>query len=92
MTDIKSKKLIVLKGILFLAIILAPALLLIGKDPTVTTAFAVCTLIWASARFYYFLFYVLERYVDPGLRYAGLLSLCAALIKRRRAGPPSREP
>ena len=39
-------------------------------------------LAWASARFYYFLFYVLEHYVDPGLKYAGIL----ALLRQIRRG------
>jgi hypothetical protein len=41
-------------------------------------------LVWSSCRFYYFLFYVLEKYVDPGLRYAGLFALMAALWRKRR--------
>ena len=41
-------------------------------------------LVWAACRFYYFLFYVLERYVDPKLRYAGVVALLAAARRRRR--------
>jgi hypothetical protein len=39
--------------------------------------------VWASCRFYDFLFYVLERYVDPTLRYARVAALLAALRRRR---------
>lgn len=83
MTDIKSRTLIVLKGGLFLLIILGASLLLLLKEPTLTAAFTVCVLIWASARFYYFLFYVLEKYVDPELRYSGLLAMTSALLRKR---------
>lgn len=83
MTDITSKKLIVLKGILFLLIIMSSFALILLNQPTLKVALALCVLIWASARFYYFLFYVLERYVDPRLRYAGLLALLSALLRRR---------
>ncbi len=38
-------------------------------------------LIWASARSYYFLFYVLEKYVDPKLKYTGLIDLVKNLRK-----------
>jgi hypothetical protein len=30
--------------------------------------------IWAFARAYYFAFYVVEHYIDPNYRYAGLIS------------------
>lgn len=84
MTDITSKKLIALKGILFLVIIIGSATLILIKQPTLTAALAVFVLIWASARFYYFLFYVLEKYVDPNLRYSGLFALLSKLLARKQ--------
>jgi hypothetical protein len=83
MTDITSKKLIVLKGTLFLLIVISSSMVILIKQPTLMAVLALCVLIWASARFYYFLFYVLERYVDPSLRYSGLLALLSALLRRR---------
>lgn len=82
-TDITSKQVIVVKGILFLVIMLGCAALLLIQQPTLTAALGVCGLIWAAARFYYFLFYVLEKYVDPQLRYSGICALIAALMRRR---------
>lgn len=84
MTDITSRKVIVLKGILFLIIMISASALILLTQPTLTATLTVCTLIWASARFYYFLFYVLEKYVDPNLRYSGLLALLSQLLGRRR--------
>jgi hypothetical protein len=83
MTDITSKKLIMLKGVLFLFIIVGSATLILLKQPTLTVALTLCVLIWASARFYYFLFYVLEKYVDPNLRYAGVLALLRSMGSQR---------
>jgi hypothetical protein len=54
--------------------------------PSIRTAALLALLVWSSCRFYYFLFYVLERYVDPRLRYAGLLALVGAIRHRRRDG------
>ena len=85
MTDITSKKVIVLKGILFLLIVIGSSMVILIKQPTLMAVLALCVLIWASARFYYFLFYVLERYVDPSLRYSGLLALLSALLQRRNS-------
>lgn len=39
--------------------------------------------LWAACRFYYFLFYVLERYVGVEGRYAGIIDLCRRLWRDR---------
>lgn len=83
MGDLKSKRLIVLKGILFLGIIIGAATLVLLERPTLQVAVLLAVLVWASARFYYFLFYVLEKYVDPTRRYAGIIALLTALTRRR---------
>jgi hypothetical protein len=75
----------VLKGISFLLIVIGSSMVILIKQPTLMAVLALCVLIWASARFYYFLFYVLERYVDPSLRYSGLLALLSALLQRRNS-------
>ncbi len=82
MSDLRSKKLIVLKGILFAALVLGASALVFSEAPTWRTAAGLLMVIWASARFYYFLFYVLEKYVDPDLKYAGLLALLKQLRRR----------
>jgi hypothetical protein len=84
MTDLGSRTWIVVKGILFAAIALIAAALLLVEKPSVTRAVLLALLVWASCRFYYFLFYVLERYVDSSLRYAGVVALLAATARRRR--------
>ncbi len=40
--------------------------------------------IWSFCRFYYFAFYVIEKYVDPGYRFAGLSSFALYLVGKRR--------
>ena len=40
--------------------------------------------IWSFCRFYYFAFYVIEHYVDPQFRFAGLGSFVRYLWKRWR--------
>ena len=82
MTDLKSKGWIVFKGIAFLAIAILAATMLLLESPSLQTALLLAVLAWAAARFYYFLFYVLERYVDPTLRYAGILALMRAILAR----------
>jgi len=49
-------------------------------------------IIWSAARLYYFMFYVIEKYVDPGYRFAGVFACVRYLVYRintwRRMPPP----
>jgi len=83
MTDLTSKKWIVAKGVMFLVIALAAAALILIEIPSIKLAVLLALLVWASCRFYYFLFYVLEHYVDRTMRYAGLFDLLMGMRQRR---------
>lgn len=83
MTDLKSKRWIVAKGVMFLAIAVITAALILSEAPSLQLAALLVLLVWASCRFYYFLFYVLEHYVDPTMRYAGLFDLLMGMKRRR---------
>jgi hypothetical protein len=85
MADLRSKPLLVVKGLLFLVLAIAASVLILLQAASVRTAVLLAILVWSSCRFYYFLFYVLEKYVDPRLRYAGLLALLGGLRRRRAA-------
>ena len=84
MTDLKSRSWIVAKGALFGAIALLSAALIVAESPSMRIGLLLVTLVWAACRFYYFLFYVLERYVDPRLRYAGIWSMLGAVLRKPR--------
>jgi hypothetical protein len=83
MTDLKSKVLIVAKGVMFAGIALATTALILIEMPSLKLAVFLVLLVWASCRFYYFLFYVLEHYVDRTMRYAGLFDLLMGMRRRR---------
>ncbi|MBM4783767.1 MAG: hypothetical protein GQE15_39360 [Archangiaceae bacterium] len=78
--DLTDKRWIVAKGLLFFVIVTVSGALLIIEDDRWIRGALVVLLGWSSARSYYFLFYVLERYVGVEGRYAGVLDL----IKRLR--------
>ena len=84
MADLTSRGLIVAKGLLFFLLAGLSGALLILASPDLRTILLVAVLVWSSARLYYFLFYVLERYVDPSLRYSGLLAFLRAIVSLRR--------
>jgi len=85
MTDLTSPGWIVAKGVLFAVLLLASGGLLFWAAPSIRSAFLLVVLVWSAARFYYFLFYVLEKYVDPRLKYAGLWALLREIGRRGRS-------
>lgn len=82
MADIKSPTILYLKGLLMLLVgILASVLLLLDRfDIRSAVLFAVA--VWGFCRAYYFAFYVIQHYIDPEYRFAGLSSLIRYWIKR----------
>jgi hypothetical protein len=90
MADLKDPWLIYLKGFLFLVIGLLSSALLIIEQPTIKVGFLLAVAIWAFARLYYFMFYVIEHYVDPGYKFAGIWSFVRYLCCRRQGSPGSR--
>ena len=82
--DITNKKLIYLKGFLFLlGGMIASAALLI-EHPNLKVVFLLATAIWCFARSYYFAFYVIEHYVDSGYKFSGLWSFTLYLCDRKK--------
>ena len=83
MRDITSTKLRYAKGVMLLACGALAGAALLAERPTLKTAVLLAISIWGFARAYYFAFYVVERYVDPTYRFAGLTSLARYLLRRR---------
>jgi hypothetical protein len=84
MKDLTDPRWIKLKGVLFLLIGVASAALLIIETRTLKAGVLLAISVWCFCRFYYFAFYVIEHYVDPGYRFSGLWSFACYLLKRRR--------
>lgn len=84
MRDLTSSTAIIAKGILFLVLGLLSVVLLWIELPTWRTAALLAVCIWAFCRAYYFAFYVIEKYVDPQFKFAGLWSAVRYLLSRRR--------
>jgi uncharacterized RDD family membrane protein YckC len=86
MGDLTNPKVIKLKGVLFLVAGILASVLLLIDTPTLRTAALLIIAIWSFCRFYYFAFYVIEHYVDPGYRFAGLGSFLRYCWQRRKKG------
>jgi len=61
MADLKSKRLIYLKGFLFLVILVFALGLIMFETRSWQIAVLLLLVVWASARLYYFMFYVIEK-------------------------------
>jgi hypothetical protein len=91
MKDLTNSGLIKLKGILFLVLGMLAATLLILEQPTVRVGVLLAICVWCFCRFYYFAFYVIEHYVDPGYKFSGLWSFAMYMMKRgKQAGRRSQ--
>ena len=66
MKDLTNPAWIKGKGLLFLFLGLLSGTLLFLERPTPRVAVLLILAVWSFCRFYYFAFYVLERYVDRG--------------------------
>ena len=62
---------------------MASAVLLLMETPRLRVAVLLSLVGWAFCRAYYFAFYVIEHYVDPGYRFSGLWSFARYLISRK---------
>ncbi|MGH7133798.1 MAG: hypothetical protein ACREJO_17860 [Phycisphaerales bacterium] len=90
-SDITDPRLLVLKGVLFVVLGVTASGMLIAafalREQGVTLAWW-CVLVlhglavWAWCRAYYFAFYVIERYLPPACRNAGLVAAVRAVMRR----------
>jgi hypothetical protein len=84
MKDLTDPFWIKLKGGLFLFLGLLAAALLLVDAPTLKDAGLLVLAIWCFCRAYYFAFYVIEHYVDPGYKFSGLGSFVKYLLRKKR--------
>ena len=83
MKDLESATWIKIKGLLFLLIGIVSAVLILLDNLNWRTAVLLALVVWSFCRFYYYAFYVIEKYVDPGYKFSGLISFVRYLLRRR---------
>lgn len=84
MEDLKSARLIKLKGFLFLALGPLSSGILLSEHPNTRVGLLLGIAVGSFCRFYYFAFYVIEHYVDPGYRFTGLFAFVRYLWRQPR--------
>ena len=83
MKDLSNPFWIKLKGLLFLFIGIVAVVLIFLGNPRWQTGVLLFVAVWSFCRFYYFAFYVIEKYVDPTYKFSGLISFVRYLLQRR---------
>jgi type IV secretory pathway TrbD component len=83
-TNITSRPVLYLKGTLFLLTGLLASAVILLDHPSLKLAALLALAIWAFARAYYFAFYVVQHYIDPSFRYAGLIDFLRRHRRRNR--------
>ena len=84
MADLTDPRAIKVKGFLFLILGLLASVLLLVEAPSLRIATLLIIAIWSFCRFYYFAFYVIQHYVDPAFRFAGLGAFIRYILARRK--------
>jgi hypothetical protein len=82
MGDIQSPRLLYLKGSLFLLLGALAVTAILIQFPSVQLAALLAIAIWSFCRAYYFAFYVIQHYIDPNFRFAGLVAFARHLLSR----------
>jgi hypothetical protein len=88
MGDIKSVRLLWLKFGLFLLLGALACGIALFLFPDWQLAALMAVAIWAFCRAYYFAFYVIEHYIDPGYKFAGLTSVVRYALRSRNDANP----
>jgi len=83
MRDLTSHRSMKIKAALFAGIGLFSGWLLWMSIPTFKSLVLLVLCIWAFCRLYYFAFYVIEKYIDPGFRFSGVLDALRYLLKAK---------
>jgi hypothetical protein len=82
--DIINPRVLYLKGALFVLGGMLSAALILIEMPRAKIALLLGLTVWCFARAYYFAFYVVQHYVDPGYRFTGLWSFVRYVAGPRR--------
>ena len=82
--DLQNPRWLYAKAILLFCVGTLASVILIIESPTLRTAALLAIALWGFCRAYYFAFYVIEHYVDPGFKFAGLWAFARYAWTRSR--------
>ena len=81
--DLPTARLLYLKGVLFVVLAVLAGAMLLARVARIDVALLMMICVWGSCRAYYFAFYVIEHYADPGYRYSGLVDFARYALGKK---------
>jgi len=84
MKDMSDPRLLYGKAVLFVLGGIIASVLILLEQPTVRVAVLLGVAIWCFARAYYFVFYVIEHYIDPSYKFSSLWSFACYVCRSHR--------
>ncbi len=85
--DLTSPASLYAKAVLFLLLGTLASTLLLLEHFSLRNLALLLLAIWAFCRAYYFIFYVIQHYIDPDFRYAGLWHFLRTRVLNSRKPP-----
>ena len=82
MSNITDKRVLYMKGAMFVVLGALATTLILLQFPDLRLALLLAVAVWSFCRAYYFAFYVIHHYIDPTYDFAGLGSVVAYLWRR----------
>jgi hypothetical protein len=92
MKNITSSKLLYAKAILFVVLGTIASALLIFESPSLRIVILLSLAIWSFCRAYYFVFYVIQHYVDGEYRFSGLGSFVNYVLRQHDRNTDNSSP
>jgi MFS-type transporter involved in bile tolerance (Atg22 family) len=81
--DLPEAKWMYLKAILFGVMCIGCVAGILAENFAWRTALFLGLAIWSACRLYYFAFYVIEKYIDPSYKFAGLGSFLMYMLRKK---------
>lgn len=75
---------IVTKAVLFVVMLMSAVALNLMHAELWMEVFTLVLIIWSSARIYYFMFYVIEKYVDSEFRFSSVYAFLKYVLRKAR--------
>ncbi|MDX2010839.1 MAG: hypothetical protein SFW67_11630 [Myxococcaceae bacterium] len=81
--DLQNPRWMYVKAVLFVVGGVLGSASILLESPRLKTAALLALTVWCFSRAYFFVFYVIERWIDPGFRFSGLVDFAQWLVRRR---------
>lgn len=82
--DLKTKSAMFFKVVLFLMILVLSIILNLTESNVYLKLLSIVMIMWSSSRIYYFMFYVIEHYLDRDYRFSSIYSCVCYLLKAKK--------